>query len=182
MENKEQEQNTEQNIELSKREEELQEKIKELEEEKQLSEQELRKLKGLREELRRVREKLEEERKEYFKTKLKNVLEKLGVSEDLSKKVEEYFNDKEVKDENLEEEVKKAIPQLDYETYWNLLKEKNEITNRVISNASLGGVSGEPIKPEYSQEVLDYAQKHNLTPERAKKILERFSKQKRVLE
>jgi len=178
MENKEQEQNTE----LSKKEGELQEKIKELEEERQLSEQELRKLKGLREELRRVREKLEEERKEYFKAKLKNVLEKLGVSESLSKKVEEYFSDKEVKDENLEEEVKKVIPQLDYETYWNLLKENNEMTNKVVSNASVGGVAGEAIKPEYSQEVLEYAQKHNLSPERAKKILERFSKPKRVLE
>jgi hypothetical protein len=62
------------------------------------------------------------------------------------------------------------------------MKEKNEITNKVVSNASVGGVSGEPIKSEYSQEVLDYAQKHNLSPERAKKILERFSKPKRVLE
>jgi len=181
MENKEQEQILE-NTELSQKEEELKEKIKELEEEKQLSEQELRKLRGLREELRRVRKKLEEEKREYFKMKLKNVLEKLGVSESLSKKVEEYFSDKEVKDENLEEEVKKVIPQLDYETYWNLLKENNEITNKVISNASVGGVSGEAIKSEYSQEVLDYAQRHNLTPERAKKILERFSKPKRVLE
>jgi phenylalanyl-tRNA synthetase alpha subunit len=181
MENKEQEQIL-RNTELSQKEGELKEKIKELEDEKQLSEQELRKLKGLREELKRVREKLEEERREYFKAKLKNVLEKLGVSEDLSKKVEEYFNDKEVKEENLEEEVKKTIPQLDYETYWNLLKENSEMTNRVVSNASLGGVSGEPIKQEYSQEVLDYAQKHNLSLERAKKILERFSKPKRVLE
>jgi len=181
MENKEQEQVLH-NKELSQKEGELKEKIKELEEEKQLSEQELRKLKGLREELKRVREKLEEERKEYFKAKLKNVLEKLGVSEDLSKKVEEYFNDKEVKDENLEEEVKKAIPQLDYETYWNLLKENSEMTNKVVSNASVGGVAGEAIKSEYSQEVLEYAQKHNLSPDRAKKILERFSKPKRVLE
>jgi DNA repair exonuclease SbcCD ATPase subunit len=178
MENKEQEKNTE----LSQKEAELQEKIKELEEEKQLSEQELRKLKALREELRRVRKKLEEEKREYLKTKLKGVLEKLGISEELKAKVEEYFEDKEINEENIEEEVKRVIPQLDYETYWNLLKEKNEITSKVLSNASVGGVSGEPIKQEYSQEVLDYAQRHNITPEKAKKILERFSKSKRVLE
>jgi chromosome segregation ATPase len=178
MENKEQEQNTE----LLHQEAELREKIKELEEEKQLTEQELRKLKALREELRRVRKKLEEEKREYLKTKLKSVLEKLGVSEELKSKVEEYFKDKEVDEENLEDEVKRIIPQLDYETYWNLLKEKNEITTKVVSNASVGGVSGEPIKQEYSQEVLDYARKHNIDPEKAKKILERFSKPKRVLE
>lgn len=169
--------------ELLQKQKEIQEKLNQLEELKIKTDEEIKKIEALRAENRRIAEKLEAAKKEYLQTKLEESLKRLEIPEDLQQKIKEYFADKEISEEQLEEEIKRIVPTLDWQSYWEMRKKEEEITQKVISSVQAGGSSGKPISQEiYSEEVLKYAQEHNLEPEKAKKILEKFSRRERKLE
>jgi hypothetical protein len=167
--------------ELLQKSKELEEKIKKISELEQLTSKEIEKIEALRQEQRRIAEKLEAKKREYFQEQLAETYKKLNVSEEFQKQINEMFANKEVPEDKLEEEVKKAVVQLDWQSYWQMKEEREKLKGSIAGSA--GSVSNNPpIQQTYSEEVLKYAQEHNLEPEKAKKILEKFSSTKRVLE
>lgn len=169
--------------ELLQKKKEVEDKLSQLEELKIKTDEELRKIEALREENRRIAEKLQASKKSYLQEKLREVYKKLDIGEELQAKLDEHFTGKEIPEEKIEEEVKKAVPQFDWENYWNMKEGEKKITQQVIQQASAGSSSGKPIsQKQYSEEVLKYAQEYNLEPEKAEKILEKFSRKERKLE
>lgn len=169
--------------ELLQKKQEIEQKLKQIEELDKKTEEELRKIEALREENRRIVEKLKASKRQYLQVKLNEVYQKLEIPEEIQQSLNQYFADKEISEEEIEEAVKKAVPQFDWQGYWEMKTKELELTKKVIQGAEAGETSGKPISQEqYSEEVLKYAQEHNLEPSKAAKILEKYSRRERKLE
>jgi len=169
--------------ELLQKKKEVEDKLEQFEDLKEKTDEELRKIEALREENRRIAEKLKASKQAYFQERLNEAYKKLDISEELQQNLNQYFADKEIPEEQIEEEIKKVVPQFDWQGYWEMRKKEEEITKKVIEEAGAGGISGKPItQQQYPEEVLKYAQEHNLEPEKAAKILEKFSQRERKIE
>ena len=185
--------------EAQKKSEEIQEKINKIQEllkdvDTNVISEEVQKLldqvSALRKEKRRVEEIVEKRKSENIKDVVIERAKKLGVEdeENLNKifeKVKDSGLGVDDETEKIDAEIKKVIPSLNPEEYWKmkeeLSKQKEMVDKSVKENVNSGSPETTPNEGEYSEEVLKYAQEHNLKPEKAQKILQRFSKPTRKI-
>jgi len=148
----------------------------------------LDKISALRKEKRRIEELIAKKKTEGLKEIIFEKGKSLGLNEEDCQKVFEALKDSDLSIEDtdkIEAEIKRIVPALKPEEYWQmkeqLAKQAEMVNKNVQQNVNAGSPETEPVEEKYSEEVLEYARQYNLDPERAKKILERFSKPTRKI-
>ena len=138
---------------------------------------------ALRKEKRRLDEMIAQKRSEGIKEIVFERARKLGIEdEDELNRIFEKLKDSKLDiddNEKVDAEIRKIVPSLHPEEFWKmkeqLIKQKEMTDKNVQANVNAASPDTTPNQEEYSEEVLKYAQEHGIKPERAKKILEKFS-------
>ncbi len=148
----------------------------------------LNKVSALRKEKRRIEELLTKKKTEGLKEVIFERTKSLGLNEEDSQKVFERLKDSDLDiddTDKIDNEIKRIVPALKPEEYWQMkeqLSKQVEMTNKNIQeNVNAGSPETNPTEEEFSEEVLKYAQEHNIEPKRAQRILQRFSKPTRKI-
>lgn len=148
----------------------------------------LDKISALRKEKRRIEELIANKKTEGLKEVIFEKSKSLGLNEEDAQKVFERLKDSDLSIDDIdkiESEIKRIVPSLKPEEYWKMkeqLSKQAEMTNKNIQeNINAGSPETNPTEEEFSEEVLKYAQQYGIEPQRAQKILQRFSKKTRKI-